>query len=275
MIFILLILLCLLAAAALYQGLTVKHYTLRTEKLKHEISLCLLTDLHSVCWGKEQQTLLKKIAAMQPDAIILGGDIFDDKFSNALPPVEALLKGIRGMAPIYFVTGSHDIWTWRMADWEKLLQSFGVTVLHGETVSVTLKGQTLHISGVDEPAASVPAGCMDETAFYRKSLTALSPIDPSVFNLLIAHRPEFIEDYAKPGFDLVVSGHCHGGQVRIPFLINGLYAPGQGLFPKYAGGQYQVKDTTLIISRGLHRVWHLPRVFNRPEAVKITLVPRK
>ena len=143
------------------------------------------------------------------------------------------------------------------------------------TVSVTLKGQTLHISGVDEPAASVPAGCMDETAFYRKSLTALSPIDPSVFNLLIAHRPEFIEDYAKPGFDLVVSGHCHGGQVRIPFLINGLYAPGQGLFPKYAGGQYQVKDTTLIISRGLHRVWHLPRVFNRPEAVKITLVPRK
>lgn len=265
------VLLLLIAAAALYQGLATGHYTLRSAKLQGDITLCLITDLHSVWWGKGQAKLLRRIKAMNPDAILLGGDIFDDKFGNALPPVKALMEGIRGPAPIFYVTGSHDIWTWRMQDWEKLLQSYGATVLHGETCSVHLKGQTLHISGIDEPAAAVPAGRMDEKNFYRESLTVFEKLDPSVFNLLIAHRPEFIEDYARLGFDLVVSGHCHGGQVRIPFILNGLYAPGQGLFPKYAAGRYCMKDTALIVSRGLHFAWHLPRIFNRPEVVKITL----
>lgn len=270
---LLLLLLLALAAAALYQQLSVGRYAIKSTKIQSKVTLCLITDLHSVWWGKDQSKLLRRISAMQPDLILLGGDIFDDKFSNAQPPVEALLKGICGMAPVFYVTGSHDIWTWRMAEWEKLLERYGVTVLHGETVPFDLSGCRLMITGVDEPAAAIPAGRLDEKAFYLEALAALGKLNAAHFNLLMAHRPEFIDDYARLGFDLVVSGHCHGGQVRIPLLVNGLYAPGQGIFPKYAAGLYQVKDTTLVVSRGLHFAWHLPRVFNRPEIVQITLSP--
>ena len=83
----------------------------------------------------------------------------------------------------------------------------------------------------------------------------------------MAHRPDFIEDYSRLGFDLVLSGHTHGGQVRIPFLLNGLYAPNQGYFPKYAGGLYDVGGTRLLVSRGLSYYPELPRIFNPPEIV--------
>lgn len=266
--------LLLLAAWGLYQGLSTGCYRVSSHKLAKDtnIRLCLITDLHSVTWGKGQQRLIRLVKGMQPDAILLGGDIFDDKYGCCAPPVEDLLRGIQGLAPCFYVTGSHDIWTWRMTDYERLLKSYGVTVLHGETVPLSIRGQTLWVSGIDEPAAAVPAGQMDEKAFYRNSLGVFENLDRAQFNLLIAHRPEFIADYARLGFDLVVSGHCHGGQVRIPFLLqNGLYAPGQGLFPKYAAGKHTLNETTLIISRGLHFAWHLPRIFNRPEVVQITL----
>lgn len=270
---IILLAMALLIAAALYQGLDTGRYTLASPKLSPAVSLklCLITDLHSVWWGEGQQLLLERIRAMAPDAILLGGDIFDDKRYDSAPPVEALLRGIQGMAPCFYVTGSHDIWTWRMACYEGLLKDCGVTVLHGETVPLTLKGETIWVSGLDEPAAAVLAGRMDDIAFYRESLSAFHGLDRSRFNLLIAHRPEFIADYAHLGFDLTVSGHCHGGQVRLPFMLNGLFAPGQGWFPPYAAGQYQLGDTTLIVSRGLYFSYHLPRIFNRPEVVEITL----
>lgn len=266
-------LVALLIVCALYQGLDTGRYRIASAKLAREteIRLCLVTDLHSVTWGRGQSLLIQRIKATKPDAILLGGDIFDDKFDNAFSPVEELLNGIQGLAPCFYVTGSHDIWTWRMADIEALLKGYGVAVLHGETLPLTVRGQSLWISGIDEPAAAVPAGQMDEAAFYRHCLSAFEGLNPARFNLLIAHRPEFIEDYAALGFDLVVSGHCHGGQVRIPFILNGLFAPGQGLFPTYAAGKYQVKHTALIVSRGLHFAWHLPRIFNRPQVVQITL----
>ena len=91
--------------------------------------------------------------------------------------------------------------------------------------------------------------------------------------MLMAHRPELTNQYATAGFDLVVSGHAHGGQVRIPLLVNGLCAPNQGWFPEYAGGEYKVDGTTLIVSRGLstQRQMYIPRIFNRPELVLITI----
>jgi len=270
---IILLLLVLLAAAALYQGLDTGRFRIVSSKLStgSQIKLCLITDLHSVWWGKNQSQLLRRIQAIQPDVILLGGDIFDDRAEDCAAPVEALLKGIEGLAPCYYVTGSHDIWTWRMTEVEALLARYGVTVLHGETVPLTVRNETLYISGVDEPAAAVMAGHSDDSAFYRESLQVFDALDPTQFNLLIAHRPEFIADYAALGFDLTVSGHCHGGQVRIPFLVNGLFAPGQGWFPPYAAGHYQVAQTHLIVSRGLHFAWNLPRIFNRPEVVEITL----
>ena len=91
--------------------------------------------------------------------------------------------------------------------------------------------------------------------------------------MLLSHRPELVDIYRGSGFDLVVSGHAHGGQVRIPGLVNGLFAPCQGWFPQYAGGVYALGSTTLVVSRGLCRN-ELPRVFNRPELVVLTLSPQ-
>ena len=93
------------------------------------------------------------------------------------------------------------------------------------------------------------------------------------FNILLIHRPENFEHYADLGFDLVLAGHAHGGQWRIPGLLNGLYCPGEGLFPKYAGGLYQIDGTTMIVSRGLAKESNfVPRIFNRPELVIIDIV---
>ena len=96
-------------------------------------------------------------------------------------------------------------------------------------------------------------------------------MDEGVFNLLLAHRPELIDLYGQYGFDLILSGHTHGGQIRVPLLINGLFAPDQGWFPKYAGGRYDIEDTTLIVSRGLSFNDLVPRVFNPPEVLVIDI----
>lgn len=98
-------------------------------------------------------------------------------------------------------------------------------------------------------------------------------MDSADFTVLLAHRPELLAKYAQFPLDLVVSGHAHGGQVRIPGVLNGLYAPNQGWFPKLAGGAYTQDGTTLIVSRGLAVRTRLPRIFNRPEVVLVRCVP--
>ena len=92
------------------------------------------------------------------------------------------------------------------------------------------------------------------------------------FSVLLFHRPENPEEYASLGFDLVLSGHAHGGQWRIPGILNGIYAPHQGFFPKYAGGRYEIENTVMIVSRGLAKESNaVPRIFNRPEIVVIDI----
>ena len=99
-------------------------------------------------------------------------------------------------------------------------------------------------------------------------------LDGENCSILMTHRPERTEDYAGRGFELVLAGHAHGGQWRLPGLLNGLFAPDQGLFPTYAGGRYALGDTTLLVSRGLAREsTRLPRFYNRPELVVVELCP--
>ena len=157
------------------------------------------------------------------------------------------------------------------------MESYGVTVLLGKTVSLSIHGQTLSISGVDDPVRFSEEGTYgvpDASSWYGQLATVSANADASDdFQLLLSHRPEKITEYTDSSFDLVLSGHAHGGQIRIPYLLNGLYAPGQGIFPQYAGGQYTLGSTDLIVSRGLCKNI-LPRFFNRPELVVIDLCPR-
>ena len=132
-----------------------------------------------------------------------------------------------------------------------------------------INGQRISLCGVPDPYAMINEDAPDTEVQLAQTM-ALT--EAGTFTVLMAHRPELSDKYAAAGFDLVVSGHAHGGQVRIPGLLNGLYAPNQGLFPSYAGGEYRIGEMTLVVSRGLAREsTRLPRVFNRPELVIIEL----
>ena len=261
--------------AGLDQRLAERVYRVPTRKLKtaaRPVRACVLSDLHDIAWGKSQSLLLPRIHAGQPDLILLAGDIFESgsDMQNAL----CLLDGLDRAVPAFFVSGSHDIVTWRMPQIRRALESRGIAVLRNERHTLLVRGERIDITGVDEPFQGFVQG-IDRQAtglWYDQKLAALPPPKPEHFSLLLAHRPERAPQYAAMGYDLSVTGHAHGGQVRLPLVMNGLYAPNQGLFPRYGGGLYRVGDLTHIVSRGLHRAWTRPRFFNRPELVFIDIV---
>ena len=254
--------------AGLDARLAVRTYTIESEQVSTPVRLAVLTDLHACAYGEGQKNLLDAVAVQSPDLVLLCGDIVDDEprmpEERALATVEALAE----VWPVYYVTGNHEFWTDRVGEVKELLRARGAVVLEGESHTVTAAGQTLRIGGIDDPSVGED--------IWREQLEAVTAAqDGETVSILLTHRPERVEDYTGRGFDLVLAGHAHGGQWRLPGLINGLMAPNQGLFPRYAGGRYDLDgDTTLIVSRGLAREsTRVPRIFNRPELVVVDIVP--
>lgn len=251
--------------AALYQGIVVRHYAVESDKLAagQSFRLAVIADLHSHIYGRDQQPLLRRIRAQAPHAILLVGDIYDHRVEPE--GVRLLLEGIQGLAPVYYVTGNHEYWVGDMEKVLGLFEQYGVTVLDDRWESAVLNGVEVVIAGVNDPVKAQ----FEEYDPYQAVEQAFIDLPADRFSLLLAHRPTWIEAYREYPFDLVVSGHNHGGQVRIPFLLNGLVGPDEGLFPQYPGGLYRHGATTQAVSRGLAVYWWLPRVFNPPELVMI------
>ena len=258
--------------AGLYNELKIASYTLRSPKVERTIRIAFLSDLHSCNYGENAQKLVSAIERQQPDLILLGGDIFDDVLPD--DNAEALLRQIGGRYPCYYVTGNHEYWSGAEAFARKMciLEENHVTRLNNEAATVTVQGVQINICGVNDPEAAK----IGEQFSFNAVLENIAQVSANRnFTLLISHRPERIDDYAKYPFDLVLAGHAHGGQWRIPFLINGVYAPNQGVFPKYAGGMYMRGDTCMIVGRGLAREsTRIPRFYNRPELVIIDIIPQ-
>ena len=257
----------LLVWAGLDTSLTVQTYTVESGKVEAPVRLALLTDLHSCDYGEGQRELLDAVEEQNPDLVLLGGDIVDDgpeiPEEQALATVEALAE----RWPTYYVTGNHEYRTGRAEEIKELLAGRGAVVLEGTCALVTVGEQTLQICGVDDPAVGA--------AVWQSQLEDVTAaLEGDVCSILLSHRPERVADYTGRGFDLVLSGHAHGGQWRIPLLGVGLIAPNQGLFPRYAGGTYNLEGTTLVVSRGLAREsTRIPRLYNPPEVVVVDLVP--
>ena len=269
------VLLCLILPG-FYNALKVVHYTVNASNAAQPIRVALVADLHSCTYGEGQRELLEAIEKEAPDLLLLGGDIFDHEIPN--DRAVAFLKGIQGKYPCYYVTGNHEYWSGKEGFAEKMaiLDSCGVIRLSGDMDTIEIKGKKLNICGVDDPYAWADNGFLIENrdGSYREQVQRVAELAQNDhFTILLAHRPEMFSSYSQFGFDLVLSGHAHGGQWRIPGILNGVYAPNQGLFPAYAGGRYEQNGTVMIVSRGLAREsTRVPRFYNRPELVVVDLI---
>ena len=257
-----------LALIALDERLILRRYTVVSPKLTAEVRLAVVTDFHS---SDNADDVVAMVASCAPDAVLLVGDLFDDDTQNR--PTErtlSLMRQLSAQYPCYYVSGNHEAWTGEMDALYQQTGEAGVTVLRMSSGVLTVRGQRIALCGIPDPYEMVFSGAPDTEEQLRQ---ALEDVDSADFTVLLAHRPELLAKYAQFPLDLVVSGHAHGGQVRIPGVLNGLYAPNQGWFPKLAGGAYTQDGTTLIVSRGLAVRTRLPRIFNRPEVVLVRCVP--
>ena len=260
--------LLVLAAIALDPRMIVRHYSLELEEVTAPVRLAVVTDLHECDYGPAGEQLLTAIEAENPDAVLFVGDMFADGGDYVYG--QSVMQTLAARWPAFYVTGNHEYWTNEVDRLIGCVEAAGVTVLDQSCAVLEVRGQRISICGVPDPYAMVYSGAPDTPV---QLAAARAHAEPGTLTILMAHRPELIAQYAAQGFDLVVSGHAHGGQVRLPGVINGLCAPNQGWFPKYAGGLYTVDGTTMIVSRGLstQAQWYVPRVFNRPELVIVSL----
>lgn len=260
--------LVVLTLIALDERLILRTYTVVSPKLTAEVRLAVVTDFHS---SDNADDVVAMVASCAPDAVLLVGDLFDDDTQNR--PTErtlSLMRQLSALYPCYYVSGNHEAWTGEMDALYQQTEEAGVTVLRMSSGVLTVRGQRIALCGIPDPYEMVFSGAPDTEEQLRQ---ALEDVDSADFTVLLAHRPELLTKYAQFPLDLVVSGHAHGGQVRIPGVLNGLYAPNQGWFPKLAGGAYTQDGTTLIVSRGLAVRTRLPRIFNRPEVVLVRCLP--
>lgn len=257
-----------LAAAAFDVRLKVRCYSVESEKIDAPVRLALVTDLHSCRYGEGQRVLIDAIDAQKPDLVLMSGDIFDDALEDT--NAEIFLRGIVDRYPCFYVTGNHEYQSGSQGFAEKLaiLEKLGIEILSGECETLSVNGRTINVCGVEDPE-----GSGSESVFFDQLDAVSAAAQNGNFTVLLSHRPEYWEKYREGSFDLTLCGHAHGGQWRIPGLLNGLFAPNQGLFPELAGGMYEQDGKTMIVSRGLAREsTRVPRIFNRPELVIIDVV---
>ncbi|MCR4780894.1 MAG: metallophosphoesterase [Ruminiclostridium sp.] len=242
-----------------------RYYTFSSGKLTAPLKIAFLSDVHNTPYGEDMSELTEAVDKFGPDAVVFGGDLFDHfpDEKNSLLLVDILAKKY----PCYYALGNHELRHGFQAKIRSTVAERGVTVLSMKNnhADLTVGNDTVRFLGID--------GILYSDQYER----AKEAISDKYYNILIDHFPEEYPHISADGFELILAGHTHGGQVRIPFLLNGLYAPNQGLFPKYGGGVYSENGSDMVVSRGLMRCAYdiiVPRVFNRPEIVFVTVLPK-
>lgn len=270
----LIILLLLIIMTAWYEVPVTEYITISSGgKVKEPVKLALVTDLHSGYYGKDEAGLIRMIDRATPDAVLMSGDIFDDRLS--MDNARIFCEQIAGKYPCFYVTGNHEIWSPNENKIKEYLRSIGITVLDGTAETLTINGSVISFCGVDDPTYMTDAEWavqLTSTATAADSANA-STGTTTPYKVLLSHRPERTKTYEAYDFDLIVCGHAHGGQWRIPFTQMGVHAPNQGQFPRYVDGLYELGNgSKMVVSRGLARErMPYPRFFNHPEIVIITV----
>ena len=250
--------------------LSVEKINIETDKIEIEngCKIAHISDYHNSKNNNLNKAVISSLKTEKPDIIVLTGDLVDHRKTDIQRGVD-FVSDIIEIAPVYYVTGNHEcnISIDSQSAFDNMikdLKSLGVEVLRGEGTSITLpKDEKINIFGIDDPYFH--CGSASEIKYTTDSLCSFLDVDKNEYNILLAHHPEQIEIYSHYGFDLVYSGHAHGGQGRL-FGI-GLIAPDQGFFPKYTSGIYEDNGTKLIVSRGIGNSIAPVRIFDRPHLI--------
>jgi uncharacterized protein len=259
------------AVLGLRWDLEVRHFEFTSDKLPAAttITLVQISDFHSNNYGVRQNRVVEAVIRANPDAVLLSGDIIDRRlpWENAIELVEELTY----RWPVFFSFGNHEFLSHRSGDFLDILETNGVTILRGETIEFHTQGAAIQIGGLDDIDVNW-ARPRDDNYFVQVEHLGAA-INPELFSVVMSHRPERVFDILPFQPDLVLSGHAHGGQWAIPFILpQGLFAPGQGIFPTMTNGLFSFDQTQLIVSRGLSRYAPpVPRIFNRPDLIVITI----
>lgn len=256
-IIILSVVIVLLTIFCIFQNkyLTVDEYTFTSAKVSKsadDFRIVQVSDLHNAKFGKNNSRLISKIKDQSPDIIVITGDIVDSNHTN-IDTATDFCKEAAKIAPCYYITGNHEMWLDK-SETDTLysgMNSAGVTILDSTTITLE---NGIYLTG------------LGDDHLYDGTLAKLSESVPDdALHIVLAHEPQYLEEeYTLSSPDLIITGHAHGGQFRLPF-IGGIVAPDQGFFPKYTAGEYKSGDTTMYVSRGLGNSVIPLRIFNTPE----------
>ena len=242
--------------------LTASHYVFRSPKVKGALEgfrITQISDLHNRVFGRDNCRLMALTEAQLPDLLVITGDLMDSYHTDLNRALDAARR-LAKIAPCYYVTGNHEhrMSVEKQTAFYRSLEDAGVIPLRNEAVILGL-GEGFRLIGVD-----CPQGRTDTL----RRLMADRPAGE--LNILLSHKPHYAKYYEQAGLDLVLTGHAHGGQMRLPG-IGGLYAPGQGPLPKYTAGMYRLGKTVMCVSRGLGNSSFPLRLENKPELVTVIL----
>lgn len=257
----------------------VRTYQIESDKIKSPYSFVVLSDLHNTSFGKKNHKLIEKIKSLKPDGILIAGDMITAKPNVSFENAVYLLQTLSEEYPIFYGNGNHEQ---RLFFYPETYGNMGneyveklkaCHVFPLKNTYTDLVTSNIRISGFE----------MDRMYYKRFKQQVMAPdyirnqigeASREKFQILIAHNPDFMDNYTKWNADLVLSGHIHGGIMRLPFL-GGVISPSCTFFPKYDGGKFEQENTTLILSRGLGTHTLPVRIFNPGELVCVHLKPKK
>ncbi len=257
---------------------TIREYHCSDKRLKKDMKIVLLSDLHNKSFGKDNGKLIAAIDRIHPDLVLIAGDMYTAIRHPETKTAQKLIEDLAVRYPVYYGNGNHEHKTSLYPeeygnvyrDYAEYLKSLKVRHLVNQKVPLTKLGLAIYGLGPDKAYYQKFKKKEMDSAYLNK---LLGKPDPSEFSVLIAHNPDYFEEYAAWGADLVVSGHVHGGLMRLP-VLGGVISPAMRLFPKYDGGIFKEGGSVMILSRGLGTHTLPIRIFNPGELVVIGLHPR-
>jgi len=251
-------------------ALQVSYYNIVNARVPRDFNnykIIQISDFHNTKAKSLTGDLITEIEDQKPDLIVLTGDFIDLRRTDIDVSIE-FIKNIKDIAPIYFVSGNHEANCGGYSTLKEKLKENNVNILDNKVETLKINDSVINLIGIDDPRMSHESSVSD-SLIVKTELENIN-YDKNNYSILLSHRPELVDVYAEKELDLVLTGHAHGGQIRIPF-IGGLFAPDQGLFPEYTNGTFVRNNTEMVVSRGIGNSILPFRINDRPELVVVTL----